>query len=210
METMTITRALAELKLLDARITKKTEQAKFVDITRQRDEGKALKSNLTINEFNEKAKASHLSIKDLIDRRNKIKIAILLSNAKTMVNIGSKEMTVIEAISRKISIQHEKLLLQKMVNDLTVRKTEVERTQIQLDDQVEQMLNTNLGKDIKADEKAYDIIAKPFLEANSFSLVDPLKIEDEIEFLNNAIEDFSMNVDFVLSESNAKTEITIE
>ena len=48
---------------------------------------------------------------DLISRRNKIKSAIIMSNAKTVVEVAGKQMTVAEAIDKKSSIEYEKELL---------------------------------------------------------------------------------------------------
>jgi hypothetical protein len=42
------------------------------------------------------------------------------------------------------------------------------------------------------------------------SIVDPLGLADVIRNLETEIEDFKSNVDFVLSESNARTEVEIE
>jgi hypothetical protein len=47
------------------------------------------------------------------------------------------------------------------------------------------------------------------LAQNKAEIVDPLNLVKEIASLNKAIEDFETKVDWVLSESNGKTTITL-
>jgi hypothetical protein len=47
----------------------------------------------------------------------------------------------------------------------------------------------------------------PFLEANRFSLIDPIKVESEIAKLEKEVGDFEAELDAVLSEVNAITQI---
>jgi hypothetical protein len=54
-----------------------------------------------------------------------------------------------------------------------------------------------------------EAIAKPFLERNEAKLEDPLNLDSLIESLSQEILEFTSNVDYVLSESNALTQIEI-
>lgn len=42
-----------------------------------------------------------------------------------------------------------------------------------------------------------------------YEVIDPLKLEDEIEKLRKEIEDFELEVDSILTESNVMTQIEI-
>lgn len=82
---MTITRGLAELKLLENRITSAINDTKFaVCVT------KKTNYNINKNDFTSQVLAKQQSINDLINRREKIKAAIMKTNVSTMVKIGSK------------------------------------------------------------------------------------------------------------------------
>src|SRR5690554_4907003 len=98
---MTITRGLSELKLINDRIQRKINDARFA--VGNKNNNKKI-DGMTIEEFNKNAKSQYQSIQDLIERRKKIKSAIVDSNAKTVVTIAGKEMTVASAIERKESI----------------------------------------------------------------------------------------------------------
>ena len=96
-----IHRALAELKLLDKRITKTIDNLKVITYKK----GNKLEYNITEEEFKAVVEADMQSVKDLITRRKEIKEKIVKSNAETLVTIAGKEMTVAAAIERKESIK---------------------------------------------------------------------------------------------------------
>lgn len=208
-EQMTVTRALAELKLLQSRIDKGVTGFTGIDVFQKRSEKRAVKTNMPKDEFEKKALSSWESVNDLIKRRAAIKTALLRSNAETKVKIGGVEFSVIEAIERKNSIEFEKSLLRKMKANHTAIMTSVEQARARLDDQVEKMILQNLGTDKKTDKEDFERIAKPFIEANEYNLIDPLKLGDKIDALDESIDNFETEVDFVLSESNAKTNIEL-
>ena len=121
-------------------------------------------------------------------------------------------MTVAEAIERKESIQFEKDLLSHMTSQynssVSKMNTENEKVQLKLDE----LLNTSLGKEgkQKASEDEINIISRPYLDQNELVLVNPLEIHKEIEKLKEEIEQFEMEIDFTLSESNTITKIEID
>ena len=178
---MTITRGLAEIKLINDRIYSKINSSLFVVPNKK--SNKKINGTYTIDEFTQQAKAQYKSINDLVERRKKIKSAIVDSNAKTIVNIAGKEMTVAEAIERKESIQYEKDLLNYMITQYNqaVSKMNIENEKVQ--QKLDDLLNTSLGKEgkQKASEDEISIISKPYLEHNEVVLVNPLEIHKEIE-----------------------------
>jgi hypothetical protein len=203
---ISITRGLAELKTLDSRINKSIQETSLIANTT----GKKIIVGFQSNEqFEDKVKSSYQSVTDLIKRRNAIKAAIVQSNAITTVEVAGAAMTVAEAIERKTSIAYEQALLNKMKSEYVnaIRKFEQEDAKVK--ERLDELLKTTFGKDVKVDANQYDSTAKPFLEQNEPKLVDPLKLKNEIESLENVIEEFSLNVDFVLSESNTMNKITI-
>jgi len=205
---ISITRALAEIKLLDARIKKEIAESEFVDVHQKR-KNFTLQTHMTKEEFERHVKANYESIIDLIERRKKIKSAILISNATAKVKIAGIEYTVIEAIERKASINYENNLLKKMkMNNLGVNNR-IDEFRAKLDADVQKMLEQNLGSDQKTDKDAFEKIAKPFFESNELNKVDPILIDKRIDELDKKIDEFLTEVDFVLSESNSKTEIEI-
>ena len=74
MTQMTIHRALAELKLIDSRIEKAIES---INPTGLMQAGGLVDKRFTKEDFETEAKAKFQSVTDLIDRKNKIKGAIV-------------------------------------------------------------------------------------------------------------------------------------
>lgn len=208
METMTVTRGLAKIKLLDSRIRKEIEAASLVDIYQNKAD-KALSTGLSKKEFGVKAKAALESITSLIDNRRAIKNAILRSNAETTVTISGEKMSVSEAIERKNSIEYDKLLLGNMNLSYNWAKEQAEKSRVQVEEHIRKMMDANLGSDTKADEGTYKKIAEPFMHDNQINVLDPLEIKNKKAALDKTIDEFMSEVDFILSESNARTEIEI-
>jgi len=211
MERMTITRGLAELKLLDSRIEKATNNGFFV-VPLQKN--KKIFGRLTIEEFSNIAKETLQSVNDLINRRSKIKEAIVISNASTYVTIGSESMTVAEAIERKTSISYEKDLLAVLERQLKKAEVEVANGNQAAEAKALEALNTTLGSKNASKTDASEEDAKnifdPIYNRFSWIIVDPAGVATKVIELRKKIEDFELNVDFELSSCNATTFISIE
>lgn len=67
-----------------------------------------------------------------------------------------------------------------------------------------------IQRDKAPDAAQLAVVEGPVRSMGTPSIVDPLGLADRIRSLESEIEDFKSNVDFVLSESNAKTEVEIE
>ena len=208
MESITVTRGLAELKLLDSRIGKTINVSLFVDCFQEKNK-KTLIASKVVAEFEKDAKSQYDSVKDLIKRRANIKTSIMKSNSVTIVDIGEKKMTVMEAIELKNSINYDKQLLTQLRTQLTQVKDAEQSNSSKLEDQIQTLVEQSLGSDKKTSPEDYNNIAGPLLKANNLNTVDPIGIEKVIKDLDNYIDTFETECDFILSESNAKTEIEL-
>lgn len=204
-EQISITRALAEIKTLDARIVKANHE-RYVEMSVG---GSVVGSNRSEDETKEAIKQKFQSFTDLVKRRNALKCAIVSSNANTKVKIGDKEMLVAEAIERKNSIAFEEQMINNLRSQYRTAIGKVESTNVQANQRLDQMIEVNLGKDRKASADDYDVIAKPFMAKNEAKLIDPLDLEALTQQLQNDVDEFKLNVDFALSEINAVTKITV-
>ncbi len=203
---ISVTRGLAELKLLEKRIETNVSQSTFVAVQLG---DKPLTGYKSLEEFQTRAQASLQTVNDLITRRQRIKAAIVVSNATTLVRVGMETMTVAEAIERKQSIQHEKVLLTKMVNQHELALREITKENQKVQERLDRLVEASLGGDVKVKDDQYESIAAPFLKKNEAKLVDPLSLRDKIDALQGKISEFEAEVDFVLSTSNAITMIEI-
>jgi len=204
---MTITRALAELKMLDKRINRTISDSILCGIVVGK---KPMTGYQNIEEIEQKAKSDYQSANDLISRRNKIKSAIVVSNATTNVEVAGEKMTVAEAIERKTSIDYDKSLLARMKKLYTHFVNQVDTVNAEVQIRLDRQLEVLYGKEGKVKAGENTDLTKLFLEENEAKFIDPLKIKDKIKELTDRIEDFENEIDFVLSEINTITRITIE
>lgn len=210
---ISITRALSELKVLQDRINRSIIEGVFVGVTT----GKGTYSTSVVGGVKTTLEAASASIQgsfdkveDLIARRQKIKSAIILSNAKTLVNINGKEMTVAEAIEMKSTVESKKIQLQYMRNQFNGANQTINQVNTALEAVIQQSLDKVYGAEkSKVDSTLLESIADPQRQQKEASLLDPCKIAEKIENLQNEIQILESEVDFTLSESNAKTVIEI-
>lgn len=201
---ISITRALSELKTLDARIQRLTE-SKWVAMAINKKVSHAVNQQ----DFSVTVKATKQQLTDLMERRNKIKCAIVQSNAVTKVTIGSTEYTVAEAIERKNTVQQEEALVHVLQNQLFKVNAEVEKHNMVANNQLNTLLGQMVSKEATVAQESIDALSTSFREQNFAVLVDPLGIETLVKELQDSISEFKMNVDFSLSEINAVTKIAV-
>lgn len=206
---MSLARALLELKTLDKRIEKAISEHRVYDLKQKKMGNKALISHLTLDDFEKEAMASSKSISDLIHYRRTLKSAVSFTNATTMVKFMGQEMSICDVIDYKKISDYNKTLLNKLKEQRAACERQVEFNRSHLDNQIQQMLLQNYGKDKKANADDYEAISKPLIEANETLLVDPLKSFHTINRLTKEIDEFEKEVDITLSEINARTMIKL-
>lgn len=210
-QTMSITRGLVELKRINDRINAAIAQGRFVARTVGKNNNqKVVGYSDTVVEMGKRIQASFDTVDALIQNRQKIKSAIVLSNATTKVTVLGQEMSVAEAIELKGTIVFRNTYLVNMRSQLMRESQEVEKANVALDAAIEVSLNTIYGSDkAKHDASTLENVSKPQKEQKEAALLDPAKIEERIAKLTKEIADLESEVDFTLSESNAKTTIEV-
>ena len=207
MEKMLVTQALNELKLLDGRINRAISNGEYVAAARLNES--KVSSTVTKEEFISNAKSSLQSVNDLIERRKKIKAAVVISNANTFVDISGVSMTVADAIERKGSIEYDEEILRTLKKQLSNAMATVGQKNLNMELQIDKIVEASFGKDSrqKINSDDYEAIAKPYRTNNEYGLVDPLGIEKLIAQMEEAIQGFISNVDAALQISNCTTYI---
>ena len=203
--TLSVAGALVELKLLDKRIQKAMQTGLFVYFKQGNEVLGGYKSE---EEVSTKIKSSTQSVLDLIDRRNKIKAAIVVSNATTKVTVGDYEMTVAEAIERKTSIQYDKNLLSYYRTQLANTLRTIDNHNADLENRADLMVQQYLGND-KSKATEAQTIREGFVTSKQAKLIDAIDIKKQIEVLEDEIDTFESEVDLALSTSNAITQLEI-
>ena len=124
MTKMTVHEALCEIKVADKRIEKAIQECAFCEANK---EISPKINGITVAEFENDVKAKYQKINDLIRRNENIKKALSLSNAKTVISVNGKEMTMAEAIyMMQYGIKHKEQQLMAMNRALTRAQQKIE------------------------------------------------------------------------------------
>ena len=192
-EQMTVHKALAELKIIDNRISKAIRNGVFVHSCKN---GVDKIDGVPVSDFKNNISSDYQKAIDLINRRNAIKRAVVLSNATTKVIIGNKEYTVAEAIEMKNhGMDGLKMLLNELVNQCNKAVLK---------------FNQNSGEELERKAEQYAILHDAYVANNEFMMIDPLDIVNKIDDIDKTIDEFNAEIDSCLSVSNAITIIEFE
>lgn len=213
-ETMNVHEALAELKIMDSRIEKAMEAEEFVMCNKHSSEKI---HGVSVEEQKKRMKSAYQKVRDLIDRENAIKRAVVLSNARTMVTVDGVEYTVAEAIYMKNhGVSHLKEILSKLSSEYASAQAKLQANSGEaLERKAENYVLSVIQaqpKDSKlsVDSEAMKTLRKTYLENNAFDIIDPLNAVSVMEELENYINGFEAKIDSALSVSNAITNIEVE
>ena len=202
-EKMTVHKALAELKTLDSRIETEITGSIFVRAN--------VHSNTKIFGKSD-TKASYQSITALINRRNALKRAVVLSNAVTKVVIGGVEYTVAEAIEMNNHGMENFIEFREFLKDQysTVKRMVESENGDKLNKNCENYLQTMFGTKEKTNNADIEAVQKAYITSHSYDIVTGFDIENVIKELTDKIDAFKSEVDSALSVSNALTVIEFE
>lgn len=208
-ETISVQRALSELTILDKKINDfSSENHRFTTYLKS---GKMVRGHQDKDRFAREAKRYLDSLVDALDRRARIKSAIVQSNAVTKITVAGKEMTVAEAIEMKNSIATQETIVYRMKYDLGKTQEAAERNRnnanARLESRIDELTRregrngeVNLEDEISALRAIHD-------KTQVFEVFDPANITDVIEELSNFATTFRRDIDLALLESNVATEI---
>lgn len=208
---ISVTRALATLSKIEDKITKRINTLDTIHIARGEGDRKAIPGSLvSVSAFESAAIADFQGLVDLMKVRDELKAAVVQSNAVTKVTVGGVEMTVAQAIERKRTIVFNEQLLAKLIAQYNHGKILLKKENSDFEMKLEQARAPYISRDKAPDPEQIKTVEAPVRLMGTPSIVDPLNLADRIRSLEAEIEDFKSNVDFVLSESNARTEVEIE
>lgn len=208
---MSVTRALATLTKVEEKIQKRIEALNTIHIAKGTDANRQIPGSIqSIAEFEKAAQADFQGVQDLLAVRDDLKAKVVQSNAVTIVDIAGQKMTVAQAIERKRTIVFKELLLGKLKSQYNSAQVRHNRDMQEFEAKLEAARAGYIQRDKAPDAAQLAVVEGPVRSMGTPSIVDPLGLADKIRALETEIEDFKSNVDFVLSESNAKTEVEIE
>lgn len=208
---ISVTRALASISKIEDKINKRIYNLDCIKIAKGTGNNCKIPGYIgSVEDFKKSVTNDYQGLQDLLAVRDELKAKIVKSNAETIVKIGHVSMTVAEAIERKRTICFKQELLNKLCAQHTSAQLLLAKEEKSLEDKLENARAPYIQRDKAPDAEQIKTVEAPIRMMNTPSVVDPLELASKIRSLEEEIEDFLSNVDFALSESNAKTEIEIE
>lgn len=208
-ERMTIHKALAELKIINGRIISAISEGTYC-LANKHSNDKI--KGISVEEYRGVIQGYYDKATALMMRRNAIKRAVVLSNAITKVSVNGEEYTRAEAIEIKNhGVEFDEMLLGALKKQYNNSQAELlKQNGDDLEKRAEQYVIGIYGsKEGKTNTDDFEKTKRDFMTANTYELVDPIKILDKINNLENKIASFKAEIDAALSVSNALTEIEI-
>lgn len=210
MQKMTIHRALAELKLIDSKIEKAIAAIEPTGLMKA---DKPVNGFFKKEDFEKDVRAKYQSVVDLIDRKIKIKSAIVAANAVTEVNIAGKKMTIAEAINYKAIVVFKKNLVASLFKKHNAVKSKFTVENEKITNIALENAKIMIGKQgddrVKPTDEDVKNIVEPFVKRNEYLLVDPLNVDVLTEKIKDEVVEFEVEVDAILSEINSITLIEV-
>lgn len=214
-EKLLVTQALDERDLLVKKINDKIDKARFVDAVRN-NSNELMNAHISKEDFQKEAESSYQQINDLINRFQRIDVAIVASNASTKIKTSYGEFTVAGAISLRNRLRgnssydnadFEGSILTKMHSDYRKQVQAVDMVNARLQNSAEGMRLSILGKDNKAkDDRPLDVV-ETYVRENTVVIVDPLNISDKADAFEEKRNTLLRELDTQIKVSNATTYI---
>jgi hypothetical protein len=104
---------------------------------------------------------------------------------------------------------YERQALNMMRTQYTTTLQVLAREQEKAKQALEKRIENALGKETKGKEASVEEITKGFNLDNEVKFIDPIDLKKTIDKLTEQIEEFDKEADFLLSESNTRTDIEI-
>jgi len=205
----TISKALKELKTLDARIMHEINQGVYAGVVKQNNPSNS--SYKTANDLKNAIKGTFDSIEKLQDNRNKIKAAVIQSNATTFIDlpvIGN--VSIAQAIEYKEVINMRRNFINKAVAEYRKHQHEYDIQKDHVNNIIEQRISAALGNQDQKDDTMSSMIRKQVEQEYSVEFINPKNIEDWAKKELDKVEEFADNVDDLINTSNVMTTIEVD
>lgn len=200
---MSITRALAQVKLIESKLGRA-----FAGFDVEINGKLKYFPNFTTEQFEKEALVEVNSFEDLFKNRLKIKSAIARANIDTKISLLGTEYSIIELIDLKNSSQYKKNVYTNLVNNYTKCKSDVINQDVKIENEVSKQVEVANSNKTQVSKDLTTTLTETYktLWGGKIVGLDINKISKEKEDLDKLVAE----IDMILSEINSKTEIEVE
>lgn len=198
---MSLHRIIAEIKTIEAKLNT-TPSLQFVAIQMGDDTDKAA-------EFKKNSRSQFDKTRSLYQNLAALKAARNAANSVTQVNIAGVPMTIDQALAAKASLPYKQTLINTLTAQFTQAQRQVDATAAQIEQKINQQIATMFTGTRKATDEEVAVIRSAAERNQKATLLFADGLKDNLEALKKEVEEFTLEVDFVLSEANATTKVDV-
>ena len=166
--------------------------------------------NLTKEKFEAQSQGAIDEFTANLSRLRKLKAARNLANSTTVVKIAGSEMTIDEAIIYKVTSEKLRTFVQFVKSQMVSAANQVAIASAEVEKKIEAQAIAIGGSTKKIDQNELDTIRRMFQKSTGKEIAIGSNVEDFIAKATKSLDEFAVEVDYVLSEANAKTLVDVE
>lgn len=212
MRTLSLTRALAEVKNLTDKIDDCSREYLFAINVGNRVHHRE-KEYASVQSFKESTKGALDKLNGLIEEKRKLRSAIAKANLETIVEVTlfGKEvkMSILELIDAKDIYKKYLSILRKYIRKYEDVLEEVSRTVDTLNEKVEEQVKVARASNVPQSKDLVDNIRKSLEPIYLGTLVSNFT-KEQLSKMYDEVEAFVNTIDITLSEVNARTDIVVK
>lgn len=217
-----IHRILSLKKTTAERINEVLQSGKFIAIKQG---NKNQVNGVSISSIEEEIKSTYQKITSLMSNYEKLKSALLSSNAGIVegtevarISVAGKEYSLSELIAVSDDIYGNKKhrdafkprLLETLKHDYTQALAKVEKQNLKVENDIKDYLSKATSTDKAMSAEDIKKRSEIFHQDGDYSLIDPLNLKEIIQKLEQEITKFRHECDATMSEHNALTFVEID
>lgn len=165
--------------------------------------------NLTKEKFEAQSQGAIDEFTANLSRLRKLKAARNLANSTTVVKIAGSEMTIDEAIIYKVTSEKLRTFVQFVKSQMVAAANQVAIASAEVEKKIEAQAIAIGGSTKKIDQNELDTIRRMFQKSTGKEIAIGSNVEDFIAKATKSLDEFAVEVDYVLSEANAKTLVEV-
>ena len=196
-------RVIAEIKNLENKLS---EQKAIVSVATKKDQMVGTQNK---QQFESTSQAAIDQFSSDLKRLQKLKVARNLMNATTQVVVNGRTMTIDEALAVKATLPIQQAFIHMIKAQMNNASVVVSQASAEVERKIEAQVSAIGGSTKKITEEELKTIRNMMEKSTGKEIVMGSNVAKFLEEASKEIETFQLEIDFALSEVNAKTEVEI-
>lgn len=203
---MTLTRCLAEIKKLEEELkTGVPVVARVAAKKTNRVEGVMQ----TVDEFTATSQSDFDKYLAKTERLIRLKAARNKANVETVVRVGGKDVSMDEAISRKALLPTLQAAILQIKKNINTVEQAVQKSEVEVQNAIDKNVNAASTSGTPLLTEQIDVLRTMYETSLGKVLVVGTNIKTALKTLEDDLKAFELEIDYVLSEANAVTKVTV-